>query len=200
VTPVAVAYLFCVFGSRLRVGARGFPTLPRETAAEIAKAVLRQNAGAVLVAGTGHFRYMWVSDFGKAFRGAKRALSPEYLRGQIASMIRESARLGKVLVSVFAAALDMPWYADACRGSSSIAEHPADGGSGLMRSTGRLSKSSSPTTSALTSATVFSTPCRGLDGLGPASLLHLQQRLRPQDAQLASELTPRPRPRRPLSR
>lgn len=95
----------------LRLRWRGVPALPGDTPAEVAKEVLRRNAGVVLAAGSGHFWFMWPTDFGKAIRGALRVLPPAYLRGLIDYMIRESFRLGRV-PSCFTArhGFDMPWY------------------------------------------------------------------------------------------
>lgn len=93
-----------------RVNALGFPRLPGRTAADFARETLRRNAREVLYAGTGHFRYMWVSDFAKALRGAYEALDPEYLSRQIDFMTEESARAGCV-PSCFSGrgGFDMPW-------------------------------------------------------------------------------------------
>jgi hypothetical protein len=88
----------------------GIPRAPGLTPAGIAEGVLRRNAGPVLYAGEGHFRFMWVSDFGKSLRGAWDVLGAEYLGGQIDFMTRESARLGRV-TSCFTRfhGFDMPW-------------------------------------------------------------------------------------------
>src|SRR6185295_9930512 len=65
----------------------------------------------VLYAGSGHFWFMWVSDFGKALRGAEKVLSPAYLGKLIQYMVDESVRNGRV-TSCFTAAhgFDMPYY------------------------------------------------------------------------------------------
>ena len=88
----------------------GIPRAPGATPAEIARGVLRRNAGPVLYAGEGHFRFMWVSDFAKSLRGAWDVLGADYLGGQIDLMTRESARLGSV-PSCFTSfhGFDMPW-------------------------------------------------------------------------------------------
>ncbi|MDE2510376.1 MAG: hypothetical protein KGL74_04580 [Elusimicrobia bacterium] len=88
----------------------GIPRAAGLTSSGIAEGVLRRNAGAVLYAGEGHFRFMWVSDFGKSLRGAWDVLGDEYLSGQIDFMTRESARLGHV-TSCFTRfhGFDMPW-------------------------------------------------------------------------------------------
>jgi hypothetical protein len=93
-----------------RVIAFGIPRAPGETPAEIAGGVLRRNAGPVLYAGEGHFRFMWVSDFAKSLRGAWDVLGADYLGAQIDLMTRESARLGCV-PSCFTSlhGFDMPW-------------------------------------------------------------------------------------------
>jgi glycogen debranching enzyme len=80
----------------VRVRARGIPALPGDNPVEIAREVLRRNARSVLWAGSGHFRFMWVSDFGKALRGAQKVLPLAYLRDRIDGMITESRRLGRV--------------------------------------------------------------------------------------------------------
>jgi hypothetical protein len=87
----------------------GWPRLGDEPA-EIAKASLRANARDVLWAGSGHFRFMWIADFGKTLRGAWDVLGPEYLGRQIDRMTEESARLGYV-PSCFSPrrGFDMPW-------------------------------------------------------------------------------------------
>ena len=111
VHPESVAALAMNFldSQRLRLG--GIPALPGETPRDIAAEVLRRNARGVLWAGTGHFRFMWPSDFGKALRGALQVLPRAYLRGLIAYMARESARLGRV-PSCFTPrrGFDMPYY------------------------------------------------------------------------------------------
>ena len=87
------------------------PRLKGGTADEIASEALRLNARDVLWAGAGHFRYLWVSDFGKALAGASRALPAAYLRGQLELMIGFSRREGRV-TSCFDArgGFDMPYY------------------------------------------------------------------------------------------
>lgn len=86
---------------------RGVETSPREVAA----AALKRNANAVLWAGTGHFRFLWIADFGKALTGAWDVLGVDYLGAQIEAVTTESARLGRV-PSCFRAArgFDMPWH------------------------------------------------------------------------------------------
>lgn len=94
-----------------RVNLFGFPRLPGASPREIAERSLRDNARAVLHAGSGHFKFMWVSDFAKALRGAWGVLGPEYLGRQIDYMTEESARLGRV-PSCFTPrhGFDMPWH------------------------------------------------------------------------------------------
>jgi hypothetical protein len=93
-----------------RVMLFGIPRAPGRSPSEIASGVLRRNAGPVLYAGEGHFRFMWVSDFAKSLRGAWDVLGARYLGGQIDAMTRESARLGYV-PSCFTSlhGFDMPW-------------------------------------------------------------------------------------------
>lgn len=94
-----------------RVNLLGIPRLPGGTPAEIAAQALRNNARGVLHAGSGHFKFMWVSDFAKALRGAWDVLGAEYLGRQIDYMTEESARLGRV-TSCFTPShgFDMPWH------------------------------------------------------------------------------------------
>ena len=110
VEPEAISALLANLADSVRVRTWGIPSLPEATPEAIARRVLQDNAKAVLFAGTGHFRYMWISDFGKALRGAEQVLSPSYLRGLIAFMIRESRRNGRV-TSCFSASrgFDMPY-------------------------------------------------------------------------------------------
>ena len=70
--------------------------MPGHTAKDIAIAVLQKNAKKVLHAGQGHFRYMWVTDFGKCLPGAYLALSNEYIEHLIEEMIECSAKMGYV--------------------------------------------------------------------------------------------------------
>lgn len=95
----------------LRLNLLGVPRLPQATAAELARESLRRNAQGVLWAGSGHFHFMWVSDFAKALGGAWDVLGAEYLGRQIDWMTAESARLGRV-TSCFSPrrGFDMPWY------------------------------------------------------------------------------------------
>jgi hypothetical protein len=88
----------------------GIPRAPGGTPSEIARGVLKRNAGPVLYAGEGHFRFMWVSDFAKSLRGAWDVLGADYLGPQIDGMTTESARLGYV-PSCFTSfhGFDMPW-------------------------------------------------------------------------------------------
>jgi hypothetical protein len=79
---------------RVRLG--GIPRFTGDTPEQIAEAVLRQNAGKILNAGTGHFRFMWVSDFGKAIRGMHGTVQPEYLENLIETMIVESSKRNEV--------------------------------------------------------------------------------------------------------
>ena len=94
----------------LRVNLAGIPRLPGATPADVAREALRRNAREVLHAGGGHFKYMWVSDFAKALRGAWTTLDHDYLRGLVVYMTEESARRGRV-PSCFTAGhgFDMPW-------------------------------------------------------------------------------------------
>lgn len=92
-----------------RLAVEGVRRAPGDTPAEIASGVLRRNAGAVLNAGEHHFRFMWVSDFGKSLRGAWGTLGADYLGGQIDLMTRESARLGRVPSCFRWRGFDMPW-------------------------------------------------------------------------------------------
>jgi hypothetical protein len=111
VTPEMLAGLALNAADSWRVCLRGLPRAAETTPAEIAAASLRRNARAVLWAGEGHFRFLWIADFGKALTGAWAALGVDYLAGQIDLMTRESARLGRV-PSCFRAArgFDMPWH------------------------------------------------------------------------------------------
>ncbi len=89
----------------------GLPPGPGKTPAEIAAVALRRNAGTVLAAGAGHFRFLWVADFGKSLSGAWGTLGTEYLAGQIERITDESARLGRVPSCLRAArGFDMPWH------------------------------------------------------------------------------------------
>ena len=99
------------FMDALRLRARGVPGVPGDTPVEVATEVLKRNAREVLHAGTGHFWFMWVSDFGKALRGAEKVLPPAYLGGLIRYMAREARRLGRV-TSCFTGAhgFDMPYW------------------------------------------------------------------------------------------
>lgn len=94
-----------------RIRCFGIPRLGSDDPAEMCRLALRQNARGVLWAGTGHFRFMWVSDFGKALRGALKALDHSYLRRQVLHMVRESARAGRA-TSCFTPTrgFDMPYY------------------------------------------------------------------------------------------
>ncbi|GEM_PF-1818077 len=74
----------------------GIPRLDGGTPNDVARLVLRRNAGAILRAGEGHFHAMWVADTGKAFNGAREALSVEYLAGLLSRVVRTSARVGRV--------------------------------------------------------------------------------------------------------
>lgn len=111
VTVEGVPSMMLNFMDALRLRARGVPRLPGDTPVEIAKEVLKRNARKVLHAGSGHFWFMWVSDFAKALRGAEKVLSPSYLRGLIEYMIRESFRQGRV-TSCYSHlhGFDMPYY------------------------------------------------------------------------------------------
>lgn len=111
VAPESLFSLALVVIDAWRLKLRGIPRLPGTSAAAIAAEVLRRNARAVLNAGSGHYWFMWVADFGKAVRGAQRALPLEYLRAQVAGMVRESGRQGRV-TSCFDRfhGFDMPYY------------------------------------------------------------------------------------------
>lgn len=99
------------FVDALRLRLRGVPALSGDTPVAIAKQVLKNNARGVLHAGSGHFWFMWVSDFGKALRGAEKVLSPTYLGKLIRFMIAESMRKGRV-TSCFTPThgFDLPYY------------------------------------------------------------------------------------------
>ncbi len=110
-TPEMLAGLALNAWDSARLILRGFPREEPAPPAEVAARVLRRNAGAVLRAGEGHFRFLWTADFGKALTGAWQTLGVDYLGAQIEFMTRESARLGRV-PSCFRAArgFDMPWH------------------------------------------------------------------------------------------
>ncbi len=110
VTPETIKGLLLNPCDSLRLRLTGIPEIPGDTPADIASEILRRNAHGVLYAGTGHFRFMWVSDFGKALRGARAALSGEYLRSCVELMIRFSLAQGHV-TSCFTPArgFDMPY-------------------------------------------------------------------------------------------
>ena len=112
VTVEGVPSMLLNFLDSLRVRANGIPRFQGDGPREIAREVLRRNARKeVLYAGSGHFHFMWVSDFSKSLRGALLTLPAPYLRGRIAYMLQESARLGRV-TSCFTArhGFDMPYY------------------------------------------------------------------------------------------
>lgn len=111
VTSEALASLVLNAADSLRLHALGVPRQAGTTAAELAREALRRNARGVLYAGSGHFHFMWVSDFAKALGGAWDVLGAEYLGRQIDWMTSESGRLGRV-TSCFSPrrGFDMPWY------------------------------------------------------------------------------------------
>lgn len=112
VSPRSVKCLWWMGASAAALRLRGgkVPRLPGRDADELAAESVRRNAHEVLWAGSGHFRYMWVSDFGKAFRGAAQVLPAAYLRGQLSLMIEASSKAGHV-TSCFDArgGFDMPY-------------------------------------------------------------------------------------------
>ncbi len=112
VTPEMFAALALNAADSWRVCLTGLPRSPETTPAGIAAAALRRNAhDRSLWAGAGHFRFMWIADFGKSLTGAWGTLGVDYLGGLIERMTRESARLGRV-PSCFRASrgFDMPWH------------------------------------------------------------------------------------------
>ncbi|HLF23899.1 MAG TPA: hypothetical protein VI565_08240, partial [Burkholderiales bacterium] len=72
--------------------------LPRETGtpAEIARKVILANAGKVLIAGQGHFRYFWIADFGKSIRGLMTVLPKPYLMGLVNRVLDAAVARGSV--------------------------------------------------------------------------------------------------------
>lgn len=111
VTPEMAWALALNAADSWRVILGGLPRGPEREPAEIAAAALRRNAREVLWAGAGHFRFMWVADFGKALTGAWDVLGVDYLDGLIDFMTHESDRLGRV-PSCFRVGrgFDMPWH------------------------------------------------------------------------------------------
>lgn len=111
VTLEGVPSMLLNFLDSLRVRRHGIPRVQGDSPEEIAKEVLRRNARKILYAGSGHFHFMWVSDFAKALRGSLRALPHPYLKKTIAYMVAESGRLGRV-TSCFTTrhGFDMPYY------------------------------------------------------------------------------------------
>jgi len=111
VTPEMFAGLALNAADSWRVGLFGLPRGVETSPREIAAAALRSNARGVLWAGTGHFRFLWIADFGKALTGAWETLGVDYLGAQIEFMTSESARLGRV-PSCFRPerGFDMPWH------------------------------------------------------------------------------------------
>lgn len=111
VTPEGIASVGLNVLDSWRVRWLGIPRAGSEDPAEMCRLTFRRNARGVLWAGTGHFRFMWVSDFGKALRGALKALDHAYLRGQILHMLKQSDREGRV-TSCFTPSrgFDMPYY------------------------------------------------------------------------------------------
>jgi hypothetical protein len=111
VTPEMLAGLALNAADSWRVCLFGLPRGPQAPPADVAAAALRRNARGVLWAGTGHFRFLWIADFGKALTGAWETLGVEYLGAQIELMTSQSARLGRV-PSCFRSSrgFDMPWH------------------------------------------------------------------------------------------
>lgn len=111
VTPEMALSLALLAADSWRVILFGLPRAPEKTPAELAAGVLRRNAGPVLRAGEGHFRFLWIADFGKALAGAWATLGVDYLAGQIERVTRESGRLGRVPSCLRAGrGFDMPWH------------------------------------------------------------------------------------------
>lgn len=111
VTPELVASLALNAWDSWRVCLFGLPRAPEGTPAELAAGALRRNAGAVLTAGEGHFRFLWIADFGKALTGAWKTLGVDYLAAQIERATDESIRLGRVPSCLrVARGFDMPWH------------------------------------------------------------------------------------------
>lgn len=95
--------------SSARTSLWGIPRHPG-SAAEIAERVIRQNAGAVLRAGAGHFTYLWTADFGKAILGLMMILPRGYLLDQALRILRESVARGSVPTCVSErSAFDLPY-------------------------------------------------------------------------------------------
>lgn len=110
VTPQTLATLGRCLADSLRVNLLGYPALPGASPADFCRETLRRNARDVLWAGTGHFNYMWVSDFSKSLRGAWGVLGSEYLCAQIDRMLRASAEKGYVPACYSGtASFDVPW-------------------------------------------------------------------------------------------
>jgi hypothetical protein len=111
VTPEMFAGVALNAADSWRVCLFGLPRGAESEPAALAAAALKRNANAVLWAGAGHFRFLWVADFGKALTGAWETLGADYLGAQIESMTKESARLGRV-PSCFrpSRGFDMPWH------------------------------------------------------------------------------------------
>lgn len=109
VLPETALGVWLNLADSLRTIALGWP---RKTGspADMARETLRDNARAVLHAGTGHFRFMWAADFGKTVRGAWDTLGPDYLGGLIDRMTDESSRHGYVTTCFRESrGFDMPW-------------------------------------------------------------------------------------------
>jgi len=80
----------------IRTNLWGMPRLSG-TAAEIARQVVAANAeGRFLIAGQGHFRYFWISDFGKSIRGLLHILPRAYLLEQVNRFLDAAIERGRV--------------------------------------------------------------------------------------------------------
>jgi len=82
--------------SSLRTKLFGIPKAKGSNLVEIASSILKENARDVLIAGQGHFTYMWVTDFAKAFVGAAKVLPQAYLKAQLQRIIDDSYKEGYV--------------------------------------------------------------------------------------------------------
>lgn len=111
VTPEMLAGLALNAADSWRVNLLGLRRSAESSPREIAAASLRRNAREVLWAGEGHFRFLWIADFGKALTGAWDVLGADYLGVQIEKITHESDRLGRV-PSCFRSGrgFDMPWH------------------------------------------------------------------------------------------
>lgn len=95
----------------VKVRLLGIPKIKAKNHIDLAQKVLRTNLkDNLLLSGAGHYKYMWISDLGIAFEGAKNVFPKKTLQSTLEHILDLSLRNGKIFSCYsYTRGADIPW-------------------------------------------------------------------------------------------